>query len=767
MDGLGRFAIRHPVWLLTLSILLTLLLVAGIPRLALTSSVEELVPSNSPAKQLLEEVQKQFGGTNMVVLAVQGDIYTPASFERLRRLTQAIQAMPDVERVLSVANVSRLESQDMMLNVSPVLADGPVQPAEVQAARAYVASNPLYRGRLVSGDGHYAAVIVDLSPSAPTLSATAALRDAGRKYWGSGVVLAGLPYLNAEVIRILNETIPRETALAALIIAFVLFLNFRSARGVALPMLSVLLALGWSLGLAGWLGFKLGMISSALPVVVLAVGNSYALHILNRYYHELAVGEAKEKAILLAMGQTGVGVLISALAASAGFLALMTSQIPQIREFGLLTALGIVVAFFAAVLVVPAILALLGTARPALDLERPDGIHRRMERLSTWVERHRQAILAVSAALLLVLAWGATHGTVETSVSAYFPKNGQVRRGIDRVDQVFGGSQTINVVVDGDLKNPRLLRSLQAFSRQAGKLEGVGSVVSVADVVEQIHHALTGHWALPTQRDAVGQELMLFQMSADPQDLKQFMDEGATKANVVVQVKDMPSRQMGRLLDQVQRLADGLIAPQAQRVQVTGSAVLLNELTSMVTHDQLVSLGLALSLVFVFNALLLGSAWLGLMGIIPLILTIAGQFGLMGLAGIPLDVATALIAAVAIGVGDYTIHVIVRYREERRDGASDSNALRTALAVSGRAVLFNSLSIASGFAALFWSGFVPIRTFGGLMDFTVLATAAGALVVMPAVLLSRPLPVGATPSEASSPEGSRAEKTAVAEGRRP
>jgi predicted RND superfamily exporter protein len=214
------------------------------------------------------------------------------------------------------------------------------------------------------------------------------------------------------------------------------------------------------------------------------------------------------------------------------------------------------------------------------------------------------------------------------------------------------------------------------------------------------------------------------------------MTEDASAAQITVQVRSLPSRRMEALTQRLKALAEATIAPHAERVRFTGTTVLMLEVMRLILHDQYVSLALALVLVALFNALLLASGRVGGISVLPLGLTIAGQFGLMGAFGIPLDTATALIAAIAIGVGDYSVHIIVRYLEELRKGEAPEAAARTSLYVSGRAVFFTALAIGGGFMALLFSGFAPIQTFAKLMGFTVGATALFALTVLPAALLT-------------------------------
>ena len=734
MHLLSQTALRHPWRVILLFLVLSAAFGAGLRGLELDNSPESLVPPDLPAKLLLDQARETFGGGDMELAALEGEVWTPEALEQLRAATDAVAAIEGVQRVTSLANAKRMEEDDGFLLVEDLLPET-LGEADIAGIRAYVEGHPLYAGRLVSGDGRYAAVIVEVDPAADMKRLNHEIGAALAAAWNGPVHLAGTPALSGYILDTMARDIPRQLLLAILIIALVFFVNFRSQRGVLLPLLTVLVALVWALGLGGWLGFKLGMISSILPVVVLAVGSSFTLHVLNRFYHELAAGAPRREAVLLATRETGLGVLVSALAAGAGLAALFSSSIPQIKSFGLLAAFGVLAAFLASSLLVPSILVLLKNPRRIMDPERPDAISRAMRRLGGWLLGARKGVLVAAVVFLGAMLYFIPRIQAETSFLSYFPKTAAPREATELVDRVFGGSDNVILIVDGDLKDPELLGAIYRFEQKVAAYPEVGSAASIADVIRELHKALTGAYGLPDSREGVAQEILLYQMSGDPEDLAQFMDEAATTAQVTVQVRSLPSGAMQDLVDRIQADAEAIIGPHANAVDTTGSSVLMLETMRLILHDQYVSLALAFFLVALFNALLLRSWIVGLVSIVPLVLTVSGQFGLMGLFGIPLDTATALIGAIAIGVGDYSVHIIVRYLEELRKGRSPDDAARESVYVSGRAVFFTALAIGGGFMALLFSGFAPIQTFAKLMGFTVGATALFALTALPAALL--------------------------------
>ena len=409
MERLSRFATRSPYAVILLFLAVTLALGSGLFRLEYDNSPESFVPPDLPAKKLLEEVRETFGAGDVAIAALEGEVWNAEALAALRAATEAVAEVPGVLRVTSLANAKRMEEVEGELVIEDLLPEE-LSPEAIPGIRRYVESHPLYAGRLVSEDGRYAAVVLEVDAGVDNLALNRAIESALKAHWPGPVYLSGTPALSGYILETLRRDLPVQMSLAAALIGLVLYLNFRSRRGVLLPLLTVSVALVWSLGLGGWLGFKLGSISSILPVVVLAVGSSFTLHILNRFYHELAEGKGRSEAIGLSVRETGLGVLTSALAAGAGLAALYTSSVPQIKFFGVLAAFGVLVAFLSASLLAPAVLALLKNPRRLLDPERPDRVSRAMRALAPAVAAHRGRILLLAAVFLALMLAFATRG---------------------------------------------------------------------------------------------------------------------------------------------------------------------------------------------------------------------------------------------------------------------------------------------------------------------------------------------------------------------
>lgn len=738
MKGAGRLAIRRPVTILALFAAITLALSIGVTRLQLDATVLAMLPSGSPVTDLQTEVGDLFGTDPTLIALVEGDIYTQEGVAALRALTNELERAAGVNGVTSAANAQMMLDDDGFLLIEDLLPPTPTN-EQIEAARNYLETSPLYRGGLlVAEDGTSANVIIEVDANVDSEGIVDAARQALHAEWeerGLGPThLVGGPLIDGEMRRTLAREMPLLGGVAALLILAMLYLNFRSIRGALLPLLSVGVGLIWSLGALGWAGASLSTLSMIAPVAILAVGSSFSLHLLGRFYQELARGESREAAIMTAFAETGLGVLISGFAIAAALLTFVLSGMPTVRTLGILTASGVLAALLSSMLLLPAILALLKPPRRVIDPEAPGAIYGFLKAVANFAARRRVPILVVSAALLVAALIGATRIVPNTAVIDYFAANSPLRADYARVEEVFGASSEIQVIVRGDLGDPATLQAMLDFQEQAQEIEGVGHANSIASILRGIHHTLTGEEGLPATREGVAQELLIYQLSGDPSQISAYMTLDSQVGLIDIATTSPSTSEMRAMQERVEAVAAATLAPHAE-VDYAGTSLIQLAIEDSLLKDFFVSLSLAIVLVLIIDSFV-RSIRAAAITIMALLLTIALQYGVLGFLGIPLDLATMLLGALAIGVGDYAIHLTVRYMEERREGAAPENAMSNAILSSGRSILFTALTLGAGFAAMIVSQFVPVRTLGSLMAFTVLSVGTASLTLLPAACLT-------------------------------
>ncbi len=731
---LAEFILRRPRWILIAFALISLALGVGLTRLRVDNSLDPMYPDGSPVTALRGEVARTFGAGKLLVAVVEGDIYTAQGLTDLGRLTDAVHEVPGIGRVTSAANAQLMQDDDGLLRIEDLVNPDRLAPQDIAAIREELRTSELYgNGLLVNDDGTAATVVIEVDENADTAAAVDGVQQALAANWPGHASLAGGPLVEVEMGKTVRRDLPLLAGLAAAMIVVMLFLNFRTAQGALLPLLTIAVGLEWSMGAMGWLGGRITTLNIIGPVAILAVGSSFSLHLLGRYVFELGQGASKRRAIALSVGETGLGVLISGIAIAAAMGTFTLSRMPTVRVLGLLTGGGVLAALLASLLLLPAMLRLLPPPRHLPDAHAGATLGPLLRRLARGVAARRWPVVIAALVLVAVSGVCATRIVPNTAVLSYFRKDSPVTKSYEVVERTFGGSSQVQVRVQGDIQDPELLRAMLAFQARVEAIPGVGSSTSIANVLRAIHQALTGEDALPATREAVAQELLVYQLSGDMDALTQFMTLDGRQALVTITNKSASTAQIKRIDAAIRQAADETLASRSE-LGYTGLSLLQLAIEDSLLHDFILSLTLALALVIVIDSMVRSIA-AALVTIVALLATIALQYGVLGALGLPLDLATMLLGALAIGVGDYAIHLTVRYMEERRRTGTPEEAMERAIVTSGRSIAFTALTLGAGFASMTVSHFVPIRTLGALMTFTVASVGIMSLTLLPAACL--------------------------------
>jgi len=496
----------------------------------------------------------------------------------------------------------------------------------------------------------------------------------------------------------------------------------------------------WTLGFMTVTGHKLNMLSTFLPVLLVSVGSAYGIHVLNAFLQKVHEGMPKERAVRETVEQMCAPVLAAALTTAAGFLTLLSSFLIPSRQFGAFAAVGVMVSFAVTIVGIPALLAVLPAPR-----ERSAGHARFFDRSAAQaargLSRHPRWTLVVALVVLGLFLGGVPLLEIESDFSKYFRESSPIIQGQQFVERSFGGSQELRVVFSAGrrdaMKDPANLAVLEGVQ---GYLDGrpeVGHTTSLADVVKDLHQTLRGDdpafYRLPDTSRAVAQLLILFEMGGG-EVLRRHATRDFSRAVVTARVKSVGMTGFRDLIGGLEAYLDASL-PSGLDYYVTGTPSIYIRISERLIQSQIVSLGTSLGAVGLIVAVLLGSLVAGLMALVPLIVAISGNFGVMGYAGAYLDVATVMIASLSVGIGvDYAVHFLSRYRRERAAGAAHGDALATTYRTSGRAIVFNAVTLMLGFLVMLLSSFGALVTFGWLITLTMVTTALGALFVLPAVL---------------------------------
>lgn len=751
MKSLARFITHHPGWVLGGLALITLFFAAFVTKIEFLSDYSKMLPQNDPVIAQYRQARELFGSQSVFMLAMaepEGSVLDLPSLQKLYAITQELAQLVErgwLEDVISPANVEVVRGTTVALEVGPLLPGPPETEEDAAAFRARALAERQLVGSLILEDGSAVVLVLNVHPDFEDRedvlsSILATLEDIQARYSDpEEFYVTGDAPLLVYVSRYMRGDLGLLLPVVVGVVGAVLFLSFRLWRGVFLPLAVVLVAVIWTLGFMALLGVKLTMISTFLPMLLVAVGSAYGIHVVNDYLQRAAGGGVRRRLVQATLREMFPPVLGAALTTAAGFLTLLSAFFRPNREFGAFAAFGVLVAFSLTMTLIPALLVLLPLpVRRGASRSSSQGLSQRVAEV---VGRRRGRTLLLAGLVVAAFLGGVPFLTVESDMAKYFPADSPVIQGMDFVEERFGGSQRLSVILEAGtadaFKDPSLLRLLDRLQTFLEAQAGVGHTDSLADLVKETHYTLRGddarYYTIPDSPQAVAQLLFLYQLGGG-EALTGYVTEDFSRAQVTARVRSLGMVGFSRLV----RAVEGFLAqelPPGVSGYVTGSPSIYIQISRKLIQSQIASLGTSLVGIFLIVSLLMGSVVAGGCALVPLVVAIAGNFGIMGYSGAYLDMATVMIASLTVGIGvDYAVHFLTRYRRLRGRGEDHPQALAETYRTAGRGIVYNAFTLTAGLLVLLLSHFGALRTFGWLVAVTMVTSSVGALLVLPAVV---------------------------------
>ena len=733
-NGFARGVVRLRLPILIATALTTAVLGWFLKDMRINADVFSYLPDKDPAVQLNRYIGEQYGGTQLAVVGLEaGDVFAPAALDTVRRLTAELEQVDGVDWVTSLANALDIRKVDDDLRVAPLLEAGE------EGLREYTLGKPMYRGRLVSADGRVTILACRLREDADAGDTARQIRAAVEGLGIDGkLYFAGVPFQLAEITRLVFRDVLVLVPIAAALILLALALSFRSVRGVLLPLSAVLISTLWTLGIMNLCHISFSIITNIIPVVLLATGSAYGIHVVSAFGESAPPGdssppgESRRERASRSLSMVALPVLLAALTTMAGFLAFVFgSYLTMIREFGIFSSLGVLLALVASLTFVPAVLSYLPppAAERSAAGRPPRAGARVFERLGGFVLRRAKIILTVGGAVAAVAIAFLPMVRREVDVLSYFSRRTEIRQAERMMKADFGGSTTVQVLVEGDVLDPRVLAEMKRMEDFLKARPNMSNVHSPVELLEEMSFALIDRRELPETREQAAS--LFFLLEGEPV-LDQLVRPDRQEALIQGTLATMDAHQLHSLIKDTEVFIASL-GEGSCGFRLSGTAVIYSRLDSAIASSQLWSLLAAVLFMFLCNLLLVRSLAGALIGLVPITFTLFLLFGVMGATGIPLDVTTVLLGSISMGMGiDYTVHFLSRYRNELERG--QDNSLLATMNTTGRAILINVFTVSVGFLSLLLGNLVPLRNFGLLIVVTMASSGAAALSLLPAVL---------------------------------
>jgi len=734
--------IRLRWFIIIFCILLGIGFAALIPFSKTDPEIRNYVPGTLESRKKTDLIEKEFGTQDIVIILFSdSSILDKEDLVQIKAVDDGLSRISGISRRISPFTIKTIKGDEGMMTAERLIKSIPEDYAGKESLKKRIQENLLSGSVAFSNDFTTAAITATIKGSDSEVATLQKIDSVLSKSKGpASIRTGGLPYIRRFIMKDVRTDAVFIVPMALLIMLVILKLTLGDWKSVFMPFTVVVLSTGISMGLITLLGWKISILTLLVPIILVAVANNYGIYLVARQQEIGAEWSGTRTEMIHRLtGSLNMPILFSGLTTIAGILGLLTHTIIPAKQVGILASTGVTLALIMSLVFIPALLFMNGTVKKEIRKDRFNIVifNRLLGWLSNLLVKHPSRILACSLLFTILVSVGMILLRIETNQENFFSKNHPVRKASELINTKFGGSQTISIMISGDIKNPVVMKSIDDLTVKIGSEKGVGKVFSISQVVREMTKAVftkgeEGYDRIPDSSNGIAQLFELYNMSGDEGDFDQLMNLENTKAHILVRLTEPDNK----VIDNIKSIVSTSTAKIPCEVTVGGYALIMSDFAVSIIKGQVMSLLFAVITVFILLAIIFRSARGGLTGTIPLAASILILFGFMGFSGIALDAATALLSSIMIGVGvDFTIQYMWCFNTELRKGQSYEEATKASVSTIGRSIIINAFSVMAGFSALILSGFTSIRFFGYLVIISIGACLIGALVVIPAFLL--------------------------------
>jgi len=734
-DGIVKFK-----WLIIIAVVgLTVFFSYQAKDLHINSDIISSLPDDDPAARLYKEIGTQFGGNDMGMIVLEtNDVFKAEVIQHIKQITDSLKYTNGVSTVTSLTNILDIKSSEWGIEIGKLVDeyDLPVEQSQLDSLKNYVFSKEMYRGAVVSEDGTATAIMFTLLPEGDKQAVAKEIKDKIEALdLPETMYFGGLPMMMNDINDLIISDMVWLIPIVFLVIAIILLLSFKSFRGVLLPLLTAGLAVIWTMGLMAVTGYELTIISNIIPVVLLAVGSAYTIHVLNSINHNKLAD--RKQALIQALRYIMIPVILAAVTTAIGFVSFVFgAYLTMIKDFGIFTAVGTLIALILSLFFVPALISGLSmySKKTVIENEEKQTIltDKILLPLVKYLFKHPKYTLTGWGVLLMLCIGGIFMIQTSVNMADYFKKDNPTRVAEDVMQKKFGGSLPVFVVFEGDMQSPEVLKMMISTEHFMKKDPNIEITQSVADLIEQMNDAMGEGKKIPDDKAKIEQLWFLL----DGQEvMPQLVNDDLTKGIIQSKFASVDSKELEVFTAKMNRFIEDNPSEHC-KIELTGMPSVYVKLNSSLINSQYNSLLIAIIMVVLIVGLILRSATKGIFAAIPVVATIIVLFGFMGITGIPLDIATVLVASIALGIGiDYSIHVITGFNKHLISNGDAEKAIEETILHSGKAVIINVISVSAGFLVLLFSQIVPLQNFGLLVAISMFGSGFGALTLLPVILI--------------------------------
>lgn len=715
-------------------------------NLTFSFSFEQFFPEGDEDLQFFQSFIEEFEtDDNFLLVAIEndGDVFDSTFLAKFHDFALKSRDIPNITHSQSLTQLKYPLKTPFGITSLPVIHLD--KPELYPSDKEKILQDERFVGTLISSDARSLAITmkniesIGLPESKELLTELYSLLD---QYHFHDYHLLGRAYFTDELVKMQIKEITYSTLISVFLTALIMMFLYRKPIGVFIAMSSVGIGLLLFLGVLSMLGRELNALSALYPILMLIVGTSDVVHLMNKYLEELKNGQSKNAAIIITIKEIGLATLLTSLTTAVGFLSLYTSKVATIREFGVNSALGVMVAYVTVLVLTTAILSLFSKDQIIKDNTKSHFWDNFLTKVNNTTILHPGRILMGTLLFSLICAYGISNISTNYHLESNLPTDSKLTQDFYFFENHYSGFRPMEYAVfaQNGLKanSYEVLMEVDKLETQIKKDPSVTSVISLNTMHKSLNQMNNGNQAsaykMPsTKREFIKNQRLIDRMPNLSSNI--FISRDSTKTRISTRALDIGADSIKAIGQKVDIFVQTQLDPNIVKVRRTGTGLIMDKNAKYITQSLLQGLGIALIVVSILMGFLFRNIKMLLISLIPNFLPLLFAAGVIGFLGIELEAGVSIVFAIAFGIAvDDTIHFLSKYKLSRLKGLTINKSIESTFKETGKAIIFTSIILFFGFLILLFSSHPPSVRIGILISITLLSAVVSDLLLIPILI---------------------------------
>jgi predicted RND superfamily exporter protein len=749
----GKIPTKYSIWVLLATVLLVVIATIGGKNLYFRGDYNIFFDGTNKQLLAFDEIQTTFAKTDNLAIVIapdNNDVFTPETLQLVQNLTVDSWQVPYSSRVDSIANYQHTEAiEDDLLVEDLLYEDYELTSARIAKVKHIALTEPVIKNALISEKGDV--TIVNITVQLPEVDKTAEVQEVmnhinrmieqyQQNYPNVEFHKAGIIAMNYAFMTAAQEDSSTLVPTMLLVILVFLTIMLRSFLSVIATLIVIIGSVMATMGLSGWAGMFLSTATVNVPTLVMTLAVADCVHVIATMRQSMQNGFSKAHSIERSIALNFMPILITSVTTAIGFLMMNMSDSPVLRDFGNLSALGVMIACFLSVTLLPALLKLLpirvkqNTSKNGSDF---------MDKLGDFVVTNRKALLPLSVLVIVVSASLIPLNKVNDESVKYFDSRSDFRQAADFMEERISGMTNISIAIKTNesqgIADPIFLNSIGRFTDWLRAQPETDHVATLADVYKRLNKNMhaddDAYYSLPQDRELAAQYLLLYEMSLPyGLDLNNQINVDKSSIKMVLTVDNLGSVELVDLENRIY----AWFANNAPQYEVVASSpsLMFAHIGETNMASMLSTLPITLVLISALLIFALRSLKLGLISLVPNIAPAVIGFGLWALISGEINLGLSVVVTLTLGiVVDDAVHFLSKYQRARKEGQTAEQAVRYAFHTVGRALWITTVVLVAGFSVLAMSSFRLNADMGQLSAIVIFIALVVDFLFLPTLLM--------------------------------